>query len=261
MCQRLGVRGAGEFAYFRSGAYCHGHVAGRQGPVVDNRVSRGGARVAEQRVCPGRVLLSALGLVMVVLAAVWVSPAAGSSARLASSGCTVGSWQQRAAMPQDAYGAAATSDGTYAYVAGGYSFGAAGNVTTFRRFDPATNTWTTLAPVPDLNDSMASAVYSPVTNKIYLFGGEEVDTATMSKATRIYDIATNTWSAGANMPDVRAFMASGYYNGNIYLVGGYNTGNVTPAFGQVWIYNPGTNSFSTGATMPATLGGAGSGVI
>jgi hypothetical protein len=164
-------------------------------------------------------------------------------------------------MPQDAYGAAATSDGTYAYVAGGYSFSAAGNVTTFRRYAPATDTWTTLAPVPDLMNAMASAVYSPLTNKIYVFGGENVGTAAVTKATRIYDIATNTWSAGADMPDVRTFMASGYYNGKIYLVGGYSTGSVTPAFGQVWIYNPATNSFTAGATMPATLGGAGSGVI
>ena len=43
----------------------------------------------------------------------------------------------------------------------------------------------------------------------------------MVNTTRIYDIATNTWSTGAPMPDVRAFMASGYFNGKIYLVGGY----------------------------------------
>jgi hypothetical protein len=198
-----------------------------------------------------------------VLAVAWLSPAAGSTARSALSACTVGTWQTRSAMPQDAYGGGATSDGTYAYVEGGYSFSAAGNVTTFRRYAPATDTWTTLAPVPDLMNADASLVYSPLTNKIYLFGGENVGTATVTKATRIYDISSNTWSAGADMPDVRAFMASGYYNGKIYLVGGYSTGNVTPAFSQVWIYDPGTNSFTTGASMPAAtpLGGAGSGVI
>ena len=34
------------------------------------------------------------------------------------------------------------------------------------------------------------------------------------------------------MPDVRAFMASGYFNGKIYLVGGYNTGNVIHPLGR-----------------------------
>jgi len=49
----------------------------------------------------------------------------------------------------------------------------------------------------------------------------------------------------------------------MYLVGGYSTGSVTPAFSQVWIYNPATDSFTTGTSMPAAtpLGGAGSGVI
>ena len=40
------------------------------------------------------------------------------------------------------------------------------------------------------------------------------------------------------MPDIRAFMASGYFNGKIYLVGGYSTGNISPAFLQTWEYDP-----------------------
>ena len=64
------------------------------------------------------------------------------------------------------------------------------------------------------------------------------------------------------MPDVRAFMGSGYFNGKIYLVGGYNTGNVDPSFGQVWVYDPVTNTLNTSrASMPITLGGAGFGII
>src|SRR5438046_9018593 len=64
------------------------------------------------------------------------------------------------------------------------------------------------------------------------------------------------------MPDVRAFMASGYFNGKIYLVGGYSTGNVDPSFGQVWEYDPVTNTFDTSRTSrPATLGGPGFGLI
>ena len=38
--------------------------------------------------------------------------------------------------------------------------------------------------------------------------GEEVTFAQVVNTTRIYDPATNTWSTGAPMPDVRAFMAS-----------------------------------------------------
>lgn len=57
-------------------------------------------------------------------------------------------------------------------------------------------------------------------------------------------------------------MGSGYYNGKIYLVGGYNTGNVDPSFGQVWEYDPLLNTFNTSRmSMPVTLGGPGFGIV
>ena len=37
------------------------------------------------------------------------------------------------------------------------------------------------------------------------------------------------------MPDVRAFMGSGYFNGKIYLVGGYTTGNVHPSLASMGV--------------------------
>src|SRR5207253_2282249 len=83
--------------------------------------------------------------------------------------------------------------------------------------------------------------------------------ATVVNTTRIYDIATNTWSTGTPMPDVRAFMASGYFNGKIYLVGGYSTGNISPAFLQTWQYDPIANTFATKTSIPAAAGCGGAG--
>jgi hypothetical protein len=152
------------------------------------------------------------------------------------------------------------SDGTVAYEGGGYSSSVGDNINEFSRFDPVANTWTPLAAVPDLNNGAASAVYAPNVNKLFVFGGEEVRTATVVNTTRIYDIASNTWSAGAPMPDLRAYMGSGYYNGKIYLVGGYDAGSAS--FGQVWVYNPITNTWNTShASMPITMGGPGFGII
>ena len=137
-------------------------------------------------------------------------------------------WTVRSPFPNDVYGSFSASDGTYAYMGGGYSFSSAGNINTFARFNPTTNVWTTLTNVPDMNNSMATAAYSPVTNKIYVFGGELVSPATVVRTLRIYDIGTNTWTTGANMPAVRAFMGGGFYNNKVYLIGGYDTGNVSP---------------------------------
>jgi N-acetylneuraminic acid mutarotase len=177
-------------------------------------------------------------------------------------GATCGAWQVRTPFPPPtAYGGSATSDGTYAYVAGGYSFDTGTAVNVFQRYNPSTDTWTVLTPMPDA-EAETSAVYSPINNKVYVFGGDDPVTGINSNATRIYDIGTGTWSAGANMPDVRSFMASGYYNGKIYLVAGYNTGNVDPSFGQVWEYDPVLDTWNTSRTsMPITLGGPGFGII
>ena len=177
-------------------------------------------------------------------------------------GGSPGPWTQAAPVAIDHYGGFMDSDGTFAYEGGGYSFSAGGTINQFGKFNPATNTWTPLAPVPDLTNAEASGVYAPNVNKLFVFGGDDPTTGTVVNTTRIYDIATNTWSTGTPMPDVRAFMGSGYFNGKIYLVGGYTTGNVDPSFGQVWEYDPVANTFNTSRmSMPATLGGPGFGII
>jgi Kelch motif/Galactose oxidase, central domain len=168
-------------------------------------------------------------------------------------GGSPGPWTQAAPVTIDHYGGFMDSNGTVAWEGGGYSFSAAGNINQFGRFDPVANTWTPLAPVPDLNNAMASGVYAPNVNKLFVFGGENVATATVVNTTRIYDVATGVWSTGAPMPDVRAFMGSGYFNGKIYLVGGYTTGSVDPSFGQVWEYDPVLNTWNTTRmSMPVT---------
>ena len=131
-------------------------------------------------------------------------------------------------MSTDLYGAMADSDGTVAYTAGGYSFSSGTTLPFFARYNPVTNAWTTLSPMPQAAAD-TSVVYSPINNKVYVFGGDDAATGTNYNNNSIYDITSGTWSAGPVMPDVRSFMASGYYNGKIYLVAGYNTGQVTSA--------------------------------
>src|SRR5262245_35179882 len=165
-------------------------------------------------------------------------------------------------MPIDLYGAACASDGTFIYCAGGYSFSLLALVPQLIRYDPGTNTWTPLEPIPTPS-TMASAVYYPPTNKIYVFGGSDPDAGTVNNLNQIYDIASDVWTTGANMPDVRGFMASGYNptNGKIYLVSGYNTGDVTSGQPDTWEYDPVDNIFTSRAPFPHPAGGFASGII
>ena len=109
-------------------------------------------------------------------------------------------------------------------------------------------------------------VYDPVNNKFYVFGGEDAVSGTNYNLTQIYDIASNTWSIGANMPDVHSFAACGYIpsSGMIYVVSGYNTSQVTNAQPNTWQYDPVADSWTdlTGTVpFPHPAGGFAFGVI
>ena len=87
-------------------------------------------------------------------------------------GGTPGPWTQAAPVTVDHYGGFMDSDGTVAYEGGGYSFSVGDNTNQFGKFNPSTNTWTPLAPVPDLINAEASGVYAPNVNKLFVFGGD-----------------------------------------------------------------------------------------
>ena len=162
--------------------------------------------------------------------------------RSADTAATCYNWGYVAPMPiTGAYGAAATSDGMAAYVAGGYyTTGTYGNehypLNQFNRYDLATNTWAHLDPMVDAN-YFAMSVYSPINNKVYVFGGRNDSNA--FNRTRVYDLLTDIWSEGATMPASRWAAASAYYDGKIYIIGGFSTSTYDPpptAEAQVWEY-------------------------
>src|SRR5581483_11569262 len=96
-------------------------------------------------------------------------------------------------------------------------------------YDPATDTWKALAPLPTKRGSPLAAV---VNDKIYVIGG--ATTPPGSKQTSInmmqaqlclgtveeYDPATNTWRERTPMPTPRNHAAIGVVNGKIYVIGG-----------------------------------------
>ena len=69
----------------------------------------------------------------------------------------------------------------------------------------------------------------------------------VTNALRIYDIATNTWTAGANMPAGVEAAAGAVVNGKFYVMGGddFNAGVTT-----TYIYDIASNTWTTGAAVP-----------
>jgi N-acetylneuraminic acid mutarotase len=122
-------------------------------------------------------------------------------------------------------------------------------------------TWGVISQVP-VATSLPGFVYAPNVNKLFMFGGVNTNTATVYNTTRIYNIATNTWSTGATMPGPRQQMAAGYYNGKIYVAAGYSNGNPGSETNTIWEYDPVANTWNTSrANMPASVSGPGYGII
>ncbi len=112
------------------------------------------------------------------------------------------------------------------------------------QYDPVANTWATMAPMPVVCDWIDA---SYVNGKFYVMGG--YSNATILNTTKIYDIAGNSWSTGANMPQGRIAGGQVVYNDSlIYYLGGYNGSGPTTT---VQVYNTYTNTWTTGTALPA----------
>ncbi|MBI4485807.1 MAG: Ig-like domain repeat protein, partial [Acidobacteria bacterium] len=159
-------------------------------------------------------------------------------------------WSSRREMPTPREGARAGVWDGKVYVVGG-SIGC-GNPPTYRTganeaYDPATNTWSTRAPMPTARSSHGVGVVNGV---LYAVGGDG------GKLVEAYDIGANTWSAKAPMLVSRAGPAVAAANGKLYVLGGldYSAGGVVT--NSVETYDPGTNTWSLRTPMPSGRFGA-----
>ena len=149
-------------------------------------------------------------------------------------GGTPGAWSTASPYPTPVYGAAVASNGTSIYAFGGNTIGGAQHAEAYR-YDPAADTWTALAPMTTGPDYLFHAE-SGGNGKIYVMGGLGVGTMN-----RVYDIATNTWSAGAPVPIAVYDHGHAYWNGKIYMLGGI-VGGV--ASNVVYSYDVAANTWS-----------------
>lgn len=135
-----------------------------------------------------------------------------------------------------------------------YYVGGSLNLTSLRIYDINTNTWSTGAAIP--NGIMQHKTISDNQGNIYVFGGKSTLTVDVTVVQK-YNIAANTWSVVNSMPTPRnQYGACLGPDGQIYLVGGKTSylNNALPFFNDVFIYNPCTESWSTGTPHPIPVG-------
>ncbi len=85
---------------------------------------------------------------------------------------------------------------------------------------------------------------------VYVFGGGDSVGGYYNDLWR-WDPGTETWTQLANMPTGKQNMQGAYWNGKIYVPGGYNGVHIT----ENAIYDIATNTWTTGAPLPAAQTG------
>ena len=139
------------------------------------------------------------------------------------------------------------SHGGFIYVAGGRSGPVLKDLD---RYDPASNTWTVLTPMPT---ARAAAGITSVANALYVIGGRTTGGGPCSggalKTVERYDIDTDTWSAVASLPLAASDLGVVSHGGKIYAFGGCTIGG-SSATKKVFVYNPVTDTWAMGADMP-----------
>ena len=126
-------------------------------------------------------------------------------------------WQAGAAMPTArSEMRVAVVDGIF-YVPGGF-----GGLTSFEAYDPASDNWTTLAPMPEPAHHMMATGHG---GKVFVFGGARSMAWQAVATVFVYDPATEDWAAAGPMPERRMGGEAVSLDDFIYLVGG--TGGTT----------------------------------
>jgi len=190
-------------------------------------------------------------------------------------------WTKKAPMPRPAHHAALAALNGKIYAFGGFvapattaiPLGAAWEpIADAWEFNPATDSWKPLAPLPG---KRGSAIAAEVGGKIYVIGGATTmegskdpfftafGPAKVLATNDVYDPATNKWESRNPMSVPRNHAFSGVVNGKIYVIGGRT--------GQAFIlsatntdvveeYNPASNTWSIPMErMPTARSGGASG--
>jgi N-acetylneuraminic acid mutarotase len=184
-----------------------------------------------------------LTLVVVLLASLLGSVSAPRTvhATPASDGC----WYYKEPMPTERWGLAATELGGEIYVLGGRD-GEEQRYDVVEKYDPAGDSWTTMAPMPTKRAWLvaATALDQDSNSKIYAIGGS--NSLVKFNVVEAYDPVTNNWANRASMPTARDDAAIGVVNNKIYVMGGWNGG----ALDNVEVYDPVANTWTIKASMP-----------
>ncbi|MDE0142429.1 MAG: hypothetical protein OXI80_03800 [Caldilineaceae bacterium] len=162
------------------------------------------------------VLQTAAAVLLLGACTVGQFPAQPSSTE-APSAVAADIWQNGAVMPTArSEMRVAVVDGIF-YVPGGF-----GGLSSFEAYDPAIDSWTELAPMPEPAHHMMVTAHS---GKVFVFGGGPDLSWQATASIIVYDPGNDTWTEAGLMPERRMSGEAVSLGDFVYLVGG--TGGTT----------------------------------
>jgi N-acetylneuraminic acid mutarotase len=121
-------------------------------------------------------------------------------------------------------------------------------------YDPLTDTWETMEPMPTARESLDANV---VGDKIYLIGGVRYCNVfpfqQYTSVNQVYDPSNDSWSTKMSTSTNAVYYASAAVDNKIYVMGGYSSGYFV-RLNQ--IYDPETDTWNYGKEMPTAVSSA-----
>jgi N-acetylneuraminic acid mutarotase len=193
---------------------------------------RGIGKMNKSGVKGGMIVVASIGLMCLMALSVVAPVASAATAPYWNYAFPMGGARSQATVVQ--------ADNGVVYVIGGYTTTGTVATTLNSAYNPSTGIWTVLAPLPLATRGACGGIGED--GRIYIFDG------TIS-GTQIYNITTDSWSAGAVEPTSgHLWEAKSAINGDkAYVFGGEGGASYES---QTSIYNMTTDSWSSGADMP-----------
>ncbi|MEW6542439.1 MAG: kelch repeat-containing protein [Nitrospirota bacterium] len=180
-------------------------------------------------------------------------PVVSHAAAAGQTGPSPGVWQVLSPAPTKRTEVAAAAIGGKIYVVGGFDEPSLGNLPsptisrTVEEYDPATDRWTTKAPLPV---GLHHVGLVSLGDRLYLVGGYTrswLSVWSPVASLYMYDPAADRWTEGPAMPTARGALAVAVWDGKLYAIGGYDgTANVA----AVEEYDPAGRTWKARAPLP-----------